>query len=62
MLHTQLTPKFSLKSWLNGNVTHIVILFQLDILSRKGRKARKETAQSGSASFAFFMLTLKGLL
>jgi hypothetical protein len=62
LVHTQLMRKFSLNSWLYGNVAQKVILFQLDILSRKSRLARKVTAQSGTSCFAFFVLALKGLL
>ena len=37
-----MTRKFCLNIWLSGTVPHKEIMFQLDCLSRKGRKARKE--------------------
>jgi hypothetical protein len=39
---TKLARKFCLTIWLYGSVPHKEIMFQIDCLSRKGRKARKE--------------------
>ena len=41
-VHTKLSRKYCLTIWSYGTVPHKEIMFQLDCLSRKGRKARKE--------------------